>query len=187
MNSGGGERGASGMVQPAGPKQSAIFLCDREGLEMCLQKQLVGTDRDFGKRVNTDDLVYLYNVDDRRIYGVWKAAGDPGHFDCSAWGQRNPIQIKVRSASGMLVRIPRPRLKSVLTAPKGRILSDVEADELSRVIRSVTPPRRGSPRDLLLVKWSARAVILVFVLLVILVLWGLATHEPSQFPLDTGD
>ena len=48
-----------------------------------------------------------------------------------------------------------------------------------RALRQRTPSR-----DLLLVRWAAWAVIAAFIGLVILVIWGLATHEPSQFPLD---
>jgi hypothetical protein len=37
------------------------------------------------------------------------------------------------------------------------------------------------------VKFSFWAVVIVFVLLVALILWGLATHEPSQLPIDFAD
>jgi hypothetical protein len=48
--------------------------------------------------------------------------------------------------------------------------------------------RRGRPtRELFLVKLSFWAVVVGLVLLVALVLWGLATHDPSQNPLDSGD
>lgn len=48
-------------------------------------------------------------------------------------------------------------------------------------------PRGRAGRDLPLVKWCAWMVMVVFVLLCLLVLWGLATHEPSQWPVDSGD
>ena len=44
--------------------------------------------------------------------------------------------------------------------------------------------QRTPSRDLLLVRWAAWAVIAAFIGAVILVIWGLATHEPSQFPLN---
>jgi hypothetical protein len=48
--------------------------------------------------------------------------------------------------------------------------------------------RRGMPtRELFLVKLSFWAVVVAIVLLVAFVLWGLATHGPSQTPLDSGD
>jgi hypothetical protein len=48
--------------------------------------------------------------------------------------------------------------------------------------------RRGKPtRELLLVKFAFWAVLVGLVLLVALVLWGLATHGPSQNPWDSGD
>jgi len=48
--------------------------------------------------------------------------------------------------------------------------------------------RRGTPtRDLFLVRVAFWAVVVRLVLLVALVLWGLATHGPSQNPLDSGD
>ena len=48
-----------------------------------------------------------------------------------------------------------------------------------RALRQRTPSR-----DLLLVRWAAWAVIAAFIGAVVLVIWGLATHEPSQFPLN---
>jgi hypothetical protein len=48
-------------------------------------------------------------------------------------------------------------------------------------------PRGRSSRDLVLVKFSFWAVVILFLLLIALVLWGLATHEPSQLPDDFGD
>jgi hypothetical protein len=48
--------------------------------------------------------------------------------------------------------------------------------------------RQGKPtRELILVKLSFWAVLVGFVLLVAFVLWGMATHEPSQNPFDSGD
>jgi len=48
--------------------------------------------------------------------------------------------------------------------------------------------RRSKPaRELFLVRFAFWAVVVGFVLLVVLALWGLATHEPSEFPLNSGD
>lgn len=48
--------------------------------------------------------------------------------------------------------------------------------------------RRGKPtRELYLVKFAFWAVVVGFVLLVAFVLWGLATHEPSQNRWNSGD
>jgi hypothetical protein len=55
-----------------------------------------------------------------------------------------------------------------------------------RLIRSAGPRGRSS-RDLVLVKWTAWIVMLGFVVFVAWVLWRLATHEPSPFPIDSGD
>jgi hypothetical protein len=48
--------------------------------------------------------------------------------------------------------------------------------------------RRGKPtRELFLVKLSFWAVVVGLVLLVAFVLWGMATHGPSQNPFNSGD
>jgi hypothetical protein len=48
--------------------------------------------------------------------------------------------------------------------------------------------QRGKPtRELFLVKFSFWAVVVGLVLLVAFVLWGLATHGPSQNPWDSLD
>ena len=57
----------------------------------------------------------------------------------------------------------------------------------SRAVRSGIF-RRGRPtRELFLVRFSFRAVVVGLVLLIAFVLWGLATHGPSQNPWDSGD
>jgi hypothetical protein len=52
-------------------------------------------------------------------------------------------------------------------------------------IQPTGPRRWKSTRDLPLVKWTAWLVIAVILLLVILLLWGMATHEPSPFKHDS--
>ncbi len=52
----------------------------------------------------------------------------------------------------------------------------------SGFVPPVGPRSPGSSRELPLVRLAARLVIVGFVLLVIWVLWGLATHGPSQLP-----
>ena len=73
----------------------------------------------------------------------------------------------------------------------------MKSDTVQRMRDGDVPPpgnalrgvfRRGKPtRELFLVKLSFWAVVLGFILLVVLILWGLATHGPSQFPFDSGD
>jgi hypothetical protein len=41
---------------------------------------------------------------------------------------------------------------------------------------------RRAPRDLPLVKWAAWAVIVGVIAFLVFVIWGLATHDPSQDP-----
>ena len=58
-----------------------------------------------------------------------------------------------------------------------------EREQQKRTLAFVPPagPRnRKSSRDLPLVKWTAWLIIAAFVLLVVWVLWAMATHEPSQ-------
>jgi hypothetical protein len=73
----------------------------------------------------------------------------------------------------------------------------MQPENLQRGTRGVERPseavrsgvfRRGKPtRELFLVKLSFWAVVVGLVLLLAFVLWGLATHEPSQNPLDSTD
>jgi hypothetical protein len=48
--------------------------------------------------------------------------------------------------------------------------------------------RRGKPtHELFLVRVAFWAVVLGFILLVAFVIWGLATHGPTQNPINSGD
>jgi hypothetical protein len=76
---------------------------------------------------------------------------------------------------------------------RSRMKPEIVQRETSRVERPSAALqsgvfRRGKPtRELFLVKVAFGAVVVGFVLLVALVLWGLATHEPSQNPFDSWD
>lgn len=60
----------------------------------------------------------------------------------------------------------------------GTKTSQEKPREIPRFFRS----RQRSSRDLPLVRWAAWAVIVALIALAIFVIWGLATHEPSQSP-----
>jgi len=66
-----------------------------------------------------------------------------------------------------------------------RVTSD--ADRPATVARSGVFRRGKTTRELFLVKLSFWAVVAGFFLFLALVLWGLATHGPSQNPMDSGD
>lgn len=178
---------AGGEGAPGTSSRSAIFLCDQEGLEVCLRKQLVGTAESCGRLVRPGDLLFLYHTEDRHVYGVWSAASEVGVFDSSPWGLLNPSQIRVDRASGTLVRVPGRLLVSVLGgAPvRAQVLTGSKAQELAHLVQLGAERRRRPTPDLFLVRWTAWAVLAVLIALVIFVLWGLATHEPTQFPVDS--
>ena len=110
-----------------------------------------------------------------------------GAFDSSPWGLRNPIQVRVDRASDTLIRVPLRLLVSVLgnAAICAQVLIGSKAQELAHLAQSAAKHERRPSRDLFLVKWTARAILAVLIILVIFVLWRLVTHVPSQFPLDT--
>lgn len=78
------------------------------------------------------------------------------------------------------------RIRASMKSDGGRPTRDVELRPPASVLSGVF--RRGkATRDLFLVKFAFWAVVVGLVLLVVLVLWGLATHGPSQSPFDSGD
>ena len=78
------------------------------------------------------------------------------------------------------------RIRANMKSSGVRGTRDGELRPPARVLSGVF--RRGrATRELFLVKFAFWAVVVGLVLLVVLVLWGLATHGPSQSPLDSGD
>ena len=187
MKSSIGVEAADGEEPPGAAVQSAIFLCDQEGLEVCLRKQLIGTAESCGRLVRPGDLLFLYVTEDRQLCGIWSAASEVGAFDSSPWGRRNPLQVRVDRASDTLIRVPGRVLSSVLgdAAIGAQVLSGSKAHDLARLVQFAGIHRRTPPRDLFLVRWTAWAVLAALITLAVFVLWGLATHEPSQFPFDS--
>jgi hypothetical protein len=76
----------------------------------------------------------------------------------------------------------RPKGLDVENGPKRTV--GPRKEEL-RFVPPAGPRSSKVYRELFLVKWTAWLVIAVFILLVIWVIWALATHEPSRFPVDS--
>jgi hypothetical protein len=171
-----------------GSPQSAIFLCDQEGLEICLQRHLIGTAESCVGSIRRGDFLFLYHQQDQHLYGIWSTVSEVGVFDSSPWGQRNPIQIRVERASETLVRLPGHLLVSALgsAALDGKVLTVSEAQVLMELVRLPTRRPQRPSSELPLVRWSAWAVLVALLLLAMLVLWGLATHKPSPLPDEGG-
>jgi hypothetical protein len=171
---------------PGDSRRYAILPCDHDGLEVCLQRQLVANAESLAEGMRPGDLIFLYHAADRQLYGIWSATGEVGTFDKRAWGLRNPTQVRVDRASDVLVRVPARLLTSICrnAGIHPQILTGSLARDLERMVQAEVTRRRGHSGKPALVKWAAWAVIVVFILLVILVVWGLATHDPNQFQLD---
>ncbi len=99
--------------------QVAIFLCNKETMAECLEKKLFGSSAPYAKSVRKGDVVLLYNVAERFLYGVWTAASNGGTFDVRAWGGSYPHQAKVTLASKEMIRLPKYCFGDILGAEGG--------------------------------------------------------------------
>jgi hypothetical protein len=68
-------------------------------------------------------------------------------------------------------------------------MTPVDSEEEGCIGGFIPPagPRGRSSRDLVLVRWAAWLVVVAFIVLVALVIWGLAAHDPAPGGFGSGD
>ena len=65
-----------------------IFACNNKTMTDCLTLKLFGVADPYVSDIEIGDYCLLYNYDDRKIYGVWKATSKCGTHKPRAWGGR---------------------------------------------------------------------------------------------------
>ncbi len=99
-------RGIMSEIKDDKPIRGFIFTTSNKTEKECLDRMLFGTDRVYGPvviRIRKGDLLFLVNIDEDVIYGVFKAVSDGGFkIVPEAWNGRYPYQVKVEILGEMI-------------------------------------------------------------------------------------
>jgi DNA modification methylase len=88
------------------PIRGFLFACTDKSEQECLDRLLLSTDKIYGPvviRIRTGDLLFLNNLDQDTLLGVFVAESDGGfNVQPEAFGGRYPYQVKVKALGEIL-------------------------------------------------------------------------------------
>ncbi len=94
--------------------KSYIFACNALTMNECLSRNLFGVAKPNVKDISPGDFCYLYNYDDKFLYGVWKSTSGCGWHVKEAWEGKFRFQAKVERVSKSLERVPLNHVTSII-------------------------------------------------------------------------
>jgi Development and cell death domain. len=94
--------------------KSYIFACNALTMGECLSRNLFGVAKPNVSDISIGDFCYLYNYDDKFLYGVWKAASKCGWHEKEAWEGKFKFQARVERISKSLQKVPLTRLATLI-------------------------------------------------------------------------
>jgi len=111
-----------------------IFPCNNNTISECIEKNLFGTSdknyKDLKDLKPNLDKIFLYNYDQKILYGIWEAKSKVGLFDKYAWGGRFRCQVKVRLMSKGYLYIPVKLIENEGIDPTSLKLSEIQTHKL---------------------------------------------------------
>lgn len=91
-----------GGIQPTSSPKGHIFVCTNKTERECFDRLLFSTNKVYAEKVlqvKRGDTLFLYNLDNDMLYGVFKAKSDGGkNIIPEAWNGRYPYQVEVEKA-----------------------------------------------------------------------------------------
>ena len=91
-----------------------IFACNYETMDECFSRNLFGVAKPNVSDISIDDICYLYNYDDKFLYGVWKSTSKCGWHEKEAWGGKYKFQVRVERLSNSLRKVPLNQVKTII-------------------------------------------------------------------------
>jgi hypothetical protein len=84
-----------------------IFACNNDTMPECIIRKLFGDNKPkYVSDISPGDFCYLYNYDNKILYGIWKATSKCGCHEKDAWGGRYRFQARVELVSKTLQELP---------------------------------------------------------------------------------
>src|SRR4030042_2545223 len=91
-----------------------IFACNALTMGECLSRDLFGVGKPNVSDIAIGDYCFLYNFDDKFLYGVWKSKSKCGWHEKDAWEGKYKFQARVERVSKSLQKVPLNRVKPLI-------------------------------------------------------------------------
>lgn len=114
--------------------RSYIFACNQETMGECLSRNLFGGGNPNMSDISVGDFCYLYNYDDKFLYGVWKAITECAWHNKEAWEGKFKFQVRVQRISKSLQRVPLNRVQNLIQV-RGKYSWKLYGDKAQNLIQ----------------------------------------------------
>jgi hypothetical protein len=95
-----------------------IFEANAITQHECLALNLFGSNRNWALQVRVNDICFLYNYDEKKIYGVWLADCNGAlNIEPEAWQRKYPFQVKVKRAGSTIQSVPKANVWKFICKP----------------------------------------------------------------------
>jgi len=105
-----------------------VFVCTKNTEAECFKKSLFGSGKAYGSavlRIKKGDILFLHNLDNDVLYGVYRAASDGGvNIQPEAWRGKYPYQVKVGMPTNTLELSNAKKILRKVEWSSNTILSD---------------------------------------------------------------
>jgi hypothetical protein len=114
--------------------KSYIFACNFDTMSECLSRNLFGVAKPNVSDISVGDFCYLYNYDDKFLYGVWKATTKCQWHEKDAWSGKFRFQARVHRISKSLQKVSLHRVRSLIQV-NGQITWRLYGDKAQNLIQ----------------------------------------------------
>jgi hypothetical protein len=114
-----------------------IFEANAQTHHECLSLALFGSNKNWPLQVRVGDITFLYNYDEKQIYGVWLADSNGAlNIDKQAWNGRYPFQARVKRASSTVQSIPKANVWPFICKPdSGYVFNKLWGDRAHNLVQ----------------------------------------------------
>lgn len=114
-----------------------IFEANLETQHECFTRSLFGSNRDWPLNVKSGDICFLYNYDERKIYGVWFADSNGSvNLESEAWCGKYRFQVRVKRASSTMQSIPKANVWRFICKPdSGYVLNKLWGEPAHNLVQ----------------------------------------------------
>jgi hypothetical protein len=111
-----------------------IFACNALTMGECFSLNLFGVAKPYVKDVSIGDFCYLYNYDERKLYGLWKAQSGCSWHEKQAWGGKFRFQVRVELISKTFQSVPLYSVMSIIQV-QGNITWKLYGDKAHNLLQ----------------------------------------------------
>jgi len=111
-----------------------IFACNALTMGECFSRNLFGVGKPYVKDISIGDFCYLYNFDEKKLYGLWQATSGCDWHEKEAWGGKFRYQVRVKLVSKVLQSFPWYSIKGLIQV-QGTITWKLYGDKAQNLLQ----------------------------------------------------